>query len=228
VGCLCDAATGRIAIYYGAADTFTALCFCSAAGVVEFIKENPLKRRAQGLRPSALLPTVWVGCTFGAVKKPHVLLIFRTRFEESMAMLKGSRISSAPHHVWTAFHDDQAVSEDDPQWIRRKKWQGVISRHTTPQLVAACAELGIPLVDLNDVEPYPGVPKIRPDNVSIGHLGAEHFIERGYQKFGFCGFANNLWSRERRDGFVEAVRLAGRECSVFDVDYPGDLDPVLG
>jgi LacI family transcriptional regulator len=81
------------------------------------------------------------------------------------------------------------------------------------------------LVDLNDVEPFPGIPKIRPDNVGIGHLGAEHFIERGYQKFGFCGFANNLWSRERRDGFVEAVRLAGRECAVFDVNYPGDSSP---
>ncbi|MFY9925322.1 MAG: XylR family transcriptional regulator [Opitutaceae bacterium] len=159
------------------------------------------------------------------MKKPHVLLIFLTRFEESTAMLKGIAHFERTHHVWTAFHDDQAVSEVDPQWIRGKKWQGVISRHTTPQLVAACAERGIPLVDLNDVEPYPGVPKIRPDNVSIGHLGAEHFIERGYQKFGFTGFANNLWSRERRDGFVEALRLAGRECSVFDVDYPGDSTP---
>jgi len=44
VGCLCDSATGRIAIYYGAADTFTALCFCDANEVVSFIKANPLKK----------------------------------------------------------------------------------------------------------------------------------------------------------------------------------------
>jgi beta-1,4-mannooligosaccharide/beta-1,4-mannosyl-N-acetylglucosamine phosphorylase len=43
VGCLCDSVTGRLAIYYGAADTFTALCFCYAEEVVEFIKEFPLK-----------------------------------------------------------------------------------------------------------------------------------------------------------------------------------------
>ncbi len=140
-------------------------------------------------------------------------------------MLKGIAHFERTHHVWTAFHDDQGISEGDPQWIRGKKWQGVISRHTTPEMAEACVELGIPLVDLNDVEPYPGVPKIRPDNVSIGHLGAEHFIERGYQKFGFAGFFNNLWSCERRDGFVEAVRLSSRECSVFDVEYPGDSTP---
>jgi LacI family transcriptional regulator len=163
--------------------------------------------------------------TVNTVKKPHVLLIFLTRFEESVAMLKGIAHFERTHHTWTAFHDDQAISEIDPQWIRGKKWQGIISRHTTPLLAQTCQELNIPLVDLNDVESFPGVPKIRPDNVGIGHLGAEHFIERGYQKFGFCGFANNLWSRERRDGFVEAVRLAGRDCSVFDVNYPGDSSP---
>ncbi len=140
-------------------------------------------------------------------------------------MLKGIAHFDRTHHYWTAFHDDQARSETDPRWLASKDWSGVISRHTTPQLVRACAERGIPLVDLNDVEPYPGVPKIRPDNVGIGHLGAEHFIERGFQHFGFSGFSNASWSRERRDGFAEAVRLAGHECFVFDVDYPGDLTP---
>ena len=36
---LCDAATNRIAIYYGCADTVTGLCFCKADEIVEFIKE---------------------------------------------------------------------------------------------------------------------------------------------------------------------------------------------
>jgi LacI family transcriptional regulator len=158
-------------------------------------------------------------------KKPQVLLIFLTRFEETMAMLKGIAHFERTHHLWTAFHDDQAVSETDQRWLRSKKWQGVISRHTTPELAGTCTEMKLPLVDLNDVEPYPGIPKIRPDNVGIGHLGAEHFIERGYQNFGFAGFSNLLWSRERRDGFVEAVRLARRECAVFEVDYPGGTTP---
>ena len=32
-----------INLYYGAADTFTALCFCDAAEIIKFIKEYPLK-----------------------------------------------------------------------------------------------------------------------------------------------------------------------------------------
>jgi LacI family transcriptional regulator len=159
------------------------------------------------------------------VKKPHVLLIFLTRFEESTAMLKGIAHFERTHHLWTAFHDDQAVSEVDPRWIRNKRWHGVISRHTTPELVAACAELRIPLVDLNDVDAYPGVPKIRPDNVGIGHIGAEHFIERGFQNFGFVGYSDMIWSNERRSGYMEAVRLAGHKCALFEINYPGDSTP---
>ena len=37
---LCDAATGRIAVYYGAADTYVALAFTTADEVVAYIKAN--------------------------------------------------------------------------------------------------------------------------------------------------------------------------------------------
>ena len=37
---LCDAETGRMAIYYGAADTYTCLAFTQADELVSFIKAN--------------------------------------------------------------------------------------------------------------------------------------------------------------------------------------------
>lgn len=40
VGFLCDADTGRLAIYYGAADTFSALCFGNVNELIPFIKAN--------------------------------------------------------------------------------------------------------------------------------------------------------------------------------------------
>jgi beta-1,4-mannooligosaccharide/beta-1,4-mannosyl-N-acetylglucosamine phosphorylase len=39
---LCDAATGRVAIYYGCADTTTGLAFTTVDEVVSFLKMNPL------------------------------------------------------------------------------------------------------------------------------------------------------------------------------------------
>ena len=156
----------------------------------------------------------------------QVLLVFLTRFDDSTAMLKGIAQYERTHRPWAAFLDDEARAEVDPRWLQSQKWHGVISRHASPALVQACVKSHVPLVDLNDdTSPFPGVPKIRPDNVGIGHLGAEHFLERGYQHFGFCGFSNNRWSCERRDGFVEALQLAGHTAHVHDVEWPGDLTP---
>lgn len=140
-------------------------------------------------------------------------------------MLKGVAHFERSHRPWAAFLDDEARAESDPRWLKSKRWDGVISRHTTPALAQACRQLKLPLVDLNDAPLLPGVPKIRPDNVALGHLGAEHFLERGHHHFAFCGFRSEAWSCERRDGFVEALSLARHSCRVFDVDYPGDLTP---
>ena len=140
-------------------------------------------------------------------------------------MLRGVAHYERLHRSWEAFLDDEARAETDAHWLLSKKWDGVISRHTTPQFATLCARRRIPLVDLNDTPPHGGVPKIRPDNVGIGHLGAEHFLERGFRNFAFCGFSNDGWSCERRDGFVEALALAGHRGEVHDVEYPGGLTP---
>ncbi|MEO6004615.1 MAG: DNA-binding transcriptional regulator [Opitutus sp.] len=157
--------------------------------------------------------------------RPKVLLVFLMRFEEAARTLQGIVEYERSHRQWSTFLDDEARTERDPDFLHGEKWHGVISRHTSPQLVASCRELGIPLVDLDDSPLYPGVPKIRPDNTAIGHLGAEHFLERGFRHFAFCGFANEGWSCARRDGFVEALALAGHRCLIHDVEYPGVITP---
>lgn len=59
------------------------------------------------------------------------------------------------------------------------------------------------------------------DNVAVGQIGGKHFIDRGFGYFAFCGFGNEPWSCERRNGFRDAVTTFGRECLVFERDYPG-------
>jgi LacI family transcriptional regulator len=157
--------------------------------------------------------------------RPEVLLVFLFYHEECSAMLRGIAHYERSHRPWRAYIDDEAQTEKDPGWIRSRKWSGVINRHTSPAVANECLRLGVPLVDLNDCAPYEAIPKIRPDNRAIGHMGAEHFLERGFSRLGFSGFSNCAWSCERRDGFVEAAGLAQVGCHDFEVEYPGDLTP---
>ncbi len=141
-------------------------------------------------------------------------------------MLRGIAHYERTHQVWAAFHDDQAQALEDPGWLRSRPWRGVITRHSSSGLVHACKDLGIPLVDLDDTPAFPGVPKVRPDNRAIGHLAAEHLLERGHRHFGYVGFSSESYSDGRGDGFVESGALAGHRCDRFEIPYPGDDRPV--
>jgi LacI family transcriptional regulator len=158
-------------------------------------------------------------------QRPNVLLVFITRILETREMLEGIAHFARAHHPWEIFLDDEGRAETDLAWVRSQRWDGVISRHTTPALADACRAMRIPLVDMNDSPVLPGVPKIRPDNAAIGHLGAEHFIERGFHDMAFSGWSNAPWSTERRNGFLEAASLARARTYTLDVEYPGDVRP---
>jgi LacI family transcriptional regulator len=71
-------------------------------------------------------------------------------------------------------------------------------------------------VDLNDLYPGLGLPRIWSDMQAIGRLGAEHLLERGFQHLAFCGFSGETWSYGRRDGFCTAVRGAGFDASAYE------------
>ena len=156
----------------------------------------------------------------------RVAVVIYTRFEENQTILRGIANYERTHGPWIAFVDDQAVSATDPTWLFQKEWDGVICGPTTAAIATKCRQRRIPLVDLSDrPDRHAGAPKIRPDNVGVGHTGAEHFFDKGFRHFGFCGFANTSWAQERRAGFVEAVKLAGYTCDVLETDYPGKVAP---
>ena len=155
-----------------------------------------------------------------------VALVFKTRLEENQRILAAISKFNRFHENWSAFVDDQAVSQQDPTWLLNQHWDGVITRHSTAELIQGCVEKNIPVVDLTDGPRFnQSVPKLRPDNWAIGHQGAEYFIEKGYQHFAFCGFSSETWAQDRENGFKEALELAGRTFQSFDSSYPQVNEP---
>jgi len=60
-----------------------------------------------------------------------------------------------------------------------------------------------------------GTHRIVTDDPAIARLAAAHLLERGFRHFAFVGYDSMVWSRRRRDGFVQAVNRAGFECTAF-------------
>lgn len=149
-------------------------------------------------------------------RHPRVLLVFNFEWDDAKAIMLG--ISRYAHGSWDITIDSQANALENVSWVADNELDGVITRHISQALLDACRARHIPLIDLNDSPVSSGVPKIRPDNYAVGHLGAEHLMERGFKHFGFCGLTES-WAQERRSGFVEALSLAGYTCDALETEY---------
>ena len=151
--------------------------------------------------------------------RPEVLLIMNGYIEDCDLILRGISRYQRERESWKVHIDKTPRADLDPAWVAAHAWSGVISRVTTPSLVQVCAAKNIPLIDLDDSPAFPGVTKIRSDNRAIGHMAAEDLYERGYRQMYFCGYPDNLWSNERRDGFFEALRLLDCEATEFSLPH---------
>ncbi|MBC2606785.1 XylR family transcriptional regulator [Pelagicoccus albus] len=160
------------------------------------------------------------------INRPRVAIVVRGWLEENLNILHGLAKFKRFNAQWHVFVDDQARGAEDPDWLLDQGWDGIICKESSDELFEKARDRRIACVDLSDDGTCrSGCPKIRPNNVAIGHTGAEHFIEKGFRNFAVCGFGNELWSQERRNGFIEALKLAGKTCAVFDSDYPGVSQP---
>lgn len=65
--------------------------------------------------------------------------------------------------------------------------------------------MNVPVVDLNDLHENLKLPWVGSDHRAIGCLGAQHLLERGFRNFAFCGFSQELWAQQRRDGFCSVL-----------------------
>ncbi len=151
-----------------------------------------------------------------------MLLIVSPIWEESAArILKGVAHYQREHEAWDCQWDNEGHCIRDASWLLRERWDGVISRHSNALQADTCRSLGIPLVDVNNAKPLPGVPNICLDNEGVGAAGARHFVDRGFRHYAFCGFANESWSEDRRRGFERLLRESGFAPLSHTTRYPG-------
>jgi LacI family transcriptional regulator len=59
------------------------------------------------------------------------------------------------------------------------------------------------------------IPAVRSNEPTIARMIAAHFVERGFQHFGFCGFPGVDYSDKRADLLAKELARRGFECQVY-------------
>ncbi|MBN2128153.1 MAG: DNA-binding transcriptional regulator [Sedimentisphaerales bacterium] len=92
-------------------------------------------------------------------------------------------------------------------------FDGVVAQVLTRDELQRISDAGIPAVVHGVSELAVGVGTIASDGQAIGALAADHLLHCGLTNFGYCGFSEFYWSREREEGFRSRLITAGRQAS---------------
>ena len=120
------------------------------------------------------------------------------------------------HEAWSIFYQELSFCDETPAWFKKWKGEGVITRLENNDVVGLVQRLRVPVVYLRQVKDTAGMPTILTDNAASGEMCFEHFKERGFRHFAFCGFNGADYSDERREGFARRVEEAGLQCHMFE------------
>ena len=156
---------------------------------------------------------------------PQVALIIETSVIYGRRILAGIARYLRSHHRWSVFIEQHELGTPPPAWLTSGRWDGILSRPTDHVMARLFRRMNVPVVDLNDLHENLDLPWVGSDHVAIGQMGALHLIERGFRNFAFCGFADELWSRRRFEGFCSAVHQTGVSTSLYETPWRGPHIP---
>jgi len=152
---------------------------------------------------------------------PQVALIIETSVIYGRRILAGVARYLRSHHRWSVFIEQHELGTPPPTWLTSGHWDGILSRPTDHAMARLFDRMNVPVVDLNDLYENLDLPWVGSDHVGIGKMGASHLLERGFRNFAFCGFANELWSMQRFNGFRTGVPQSNGPISLYETPWRG-------
>ena len=100
-----------------------------------------------------------------------------------------------------------------PNW----SGDGVIARIASEKMADDLKKSRIPVVNVSSIELSGfSTPRVIPHFEHIGKLVAEHFIERGFRNFAFCGYLEEQYSSfGQYYGFSSTLKKCGFPCEIL-------------
>jgi LacI family transcriptional regulator len=147
----------------------------------------------------------------------------------SRGVLRGIADYAKLHGTWD-FNFSSILEPGFTESFARDQVRGVIIQLRHRQEADELNAAGVAAVNISNVmSPPVALPAVFPDDIATGKLAASYFIERGFRNFAFFGLLGARYAQQRAQGFREALRGAGFDCTIVhrkDESAP-DADPLL-
>ncbi len=144
---------------------------------------------------------------------PSVFLFIESSREFGRGLLYGIARYSRIHGPWRVYRRSAGLDSTLPEW-RDLKIDGAIVRDV--KIIGELASAGFPVIYAqHDRESYSAFPAIITDSEAIGSMAAEHFLDRGFEHFAYCGLDEFVWSRLRCEHFSSRLERAGLSPQIY-------------
>jgi len=140
---------------------------------------------------------------------PKVALLIETSNAYARGLLGGIQAWMRENGPWSVYFAEQGRGDDPPAWLKGWKGDGILARIENAAIAKVISSLNLPTVDLSAGRLLPKLPCFEIDENGIGRMAAEHFVERGFKHFAYCGDSRFVWSQHRGQGFSDALANMG-------------------
>ncbi|MCR9200586.1 MAG: DNA-binding transcriptional regulator [Planctomycetaceae bacterium] len=155
--------------------------------------------------------------------KRQVALIIETSSIYGRNLLSGIVRYMRMHDEWSVYLEQRDLWKQPPTWLNNWPGDGIITRTTTPELLESTKRTGVSLVEVNDRRGESELIQVRSNDAAVGEMGAGHLMDRGFERFAYCGFTGEAWSMRRQEAFEKTVATRpGATCEVFNSVWHGE------
>lgn len=148
-----------------------------------------------------------------------VILLFDTSGAASRRTIQGIARYSSLHGPWVFFREPPfymiangklKTIKNLPDLGDQQKADGIIAHIPYTRNGSQFIPEGIPaIVSPYSIRQFPHFRNLITDNIALGQMAAEYFLDRGFRNFAYCGFGGMYWSRERGESFAKRLSRAG-------------------
>jgi LacI family transcriptional regulator len=157
----------------------------------------------------------------------HVAVLVEMSSAYGRGLIRGVAEYAHQQTGWSLHLEETGPLRAVPHWLRAWQGEGIIARIETLGIARAVLAKRVPVVNVSGHTSPPGVPRVDMDDRVTCDLAVEHFRQRGYRNFAFCGNPRFEWSAWRRDMFAQRLRAERMTLAAFQFrDQPRGMAPL--
>jgi LacI family transcriptional regulator len=151
-------------------------------------------------------------------KVPKVALVIEKSRAFGRGLLHGIAQYANLHGPWLFYTEpegDEKRRERPYKWLAELDADGIIGYSWDARLIELIVSLKVPAVIRGIDKPTSHAFRMVTDQEAISRMAAQHFLERGFKRFAYCGFDDMNWSQRRGQSFARIIEESGYRCFFY-------------